>query len=90
METGEIRKAPGVVVPLSATSVGETVEVTSLLAGGPGRRRLLDLGIVPGTSVEVLRRSPLGDPTAFLVRGAVIALRRRDVEQILVKSYNNL
>ncbi len=49
--------------------------VNNLEAEGLTRRRLLDLGLVPGTMVESVRRSPAGDPTAFKIRGAVIALR---------------
>ena len=43
---------------------------------GPQRRRLLDLGLVPGTEVEAELRSAGGDPVAYRVRGALIALRR--------------
>ena len=42
------------------------------------RRRLQELGFVPGTRVECVGQSPMGDPSAYLVRGAVIALRHRD------------
>ncbi len=49
---------------------------------GLERRRLLDLGIVPGTLVEAEMRSPGGDPTAYRVRGALIALRKEQAEQV--------
>ena len=52
---------------------------------GAERRRLLDLGFVPGTSVEVEMVSPGGDPTAYRVRGAVIALRREQAGLIRVE-----
>ena len=42
------------------------------------RRRLLELGLVPGTRVTCAAVSPAGDPAAYLIRGAVIALRRKD------------
>ena len=48
------------------------------------RGRLLDLGFVPGTVVEPIRRSPLGDPTAYRIRGTVIALRSEEGNKILV------
>lgn len=70
--------------PLSELPVGTIAEVRALLGGGMTHMRLLDLGIVPGTRLQVVRRSPLGDPTAFLVRGALIALRRQDAATILV------
>jgi len=44
----------------------------------------MDLGLTPGTSVEAVLRSPLGDPTAYLVRGTMLALRRVQAEQIEV------
>lgn len=42
------------------------------------RRRLQDLGLIKGTEVICLRKSPLGDPIAYYIRGAVIALRSED------------
>ena len=49
---------------------------------GAERRRLLDLGFVPGTEIEVDLVSPMGDPIAYRVRGAVVALRREQAELI--------
>jgi len=53
---------------------------------GPERRRLLDLGFVPGTAVEVELVSPAGDPTAYRVRGSVVALRREQAGLVRVNS----
>jgi len=53
---------------------------------GNTRRRLLDLGLVPGTVVEAIRRSPMGDPTAYWIRGAVVALRKEDGDVIVVRT----
>lgn len=58
--------------------------VASIKAEGFLRGRLLDLGFVPGTVVEPVRRSPLGDPTAYRIRGTVIALRSEEGNKILV------
>lgn len=44
----------------------------------------MDLGFIPGTIIESVRRSPLGDPTAYLVRSSVIALRKEEADKILV------
>jgi DtxR family transcriptional regulator, Mn-dependent transcriptional regulator len=52
----------------------------------PERRRLMDLGFVPGTWVEVEMISPAGDPTAYRVRGTVVALRRQQAGLIQVRS----
>jgi len=61
---------------------GSKAVVTSLTADGITRRRLMDLGFVQGSQVTVVRRSPFGDPTAYLIRGAVIALRREEATWI--------
>lgn len=69
---------------LSALSSGQLAQVKELSARGAMRRRFQDLGLIPGTVVECLGSGPLGDPSAYLIRGAVIALRRRDAQSILV------
>jgi DtxR family Mn-dependent transcriptional regulator len=51
---------------------------------GPQRRRLLDLGLVPGTAVEAELESAAGDPVAFRIRGALVALRKDQARWILV------
>ena len=48
------------------------------------RRRLLDIGLIENTDVECLGRSPAGDPSAYLIRGAVIAIRAADCRDILI------
>ena len=63
---------------LCELSPGEHTTVLAVEATGAMRRRLLDLGFTVGATVRCVGRSPFGDPTAFEVRGAVIALRRRD------------
>lgn len=70
---------------LSALSPGQRARVERLRMEGPMRRRLLDLGLTGGTEVYCLGRSPGGDPTAYLIRGAVVALRRGDCENIAVR-----
>jgi DtxR family Mn-dependent transcriptional regulator len=52
---------------------------------GLQRRRLMDLGIVPGTTIEAEMKSPGGDPTAYRIRGATIALRREHADLIFVE-----
>ena len=72
-------------IPLNSLPIGETGIVQKLLSTGPQRRRMLDLGLVNGTPVEALQKSPSGDPTAYFIRGAVIALRSEDAGKILVE-----
>lgn len=72
------------VITLEALPVGKKGVVCSLTARGKDRRRMLDLGLVPGTVVEALRRSPAGDPTAYDIKGAVIALRSEQGKTIYI------
>ncbi len=64
---------------------GEHATVCSLLSVGSMRRRMLDLGLIENTNVECVGRSPCGDPSAFLIRGAVIAIRAEDCKNICIK-----
>ena len=61
---------------------GFSAIIAQLTAQGEMRRRLQD---IPGTTVACLQRSPLGDPTAYRIREAVIALREEDARHILLK-----
>ncbi len=73
---------------LDGLSLGERAEIAGLLptCRGLERRRLVDLGFVPGTPISVDLQSPYGDPTAYLVRGASIALRREQAERVLIRA----
>lgn len=73
-------------VTLKDVKIGSSCIVLKINAEGSIRRRFLDLGIVPGTSITALNRSPSGDPVAYLIRCAVIAIRSEDAEKILVKT----
>ena len=64
---------------------GEKCLIDKITITGSMRRRLLDLGLTPNTKVECVGKSPLGDPKAFLIRGAVIALREDDCRKIFIK-----
>ncbi|MBE7024874.1 MAG: ferrous iron transport protein A [Ruminococcaceae bacterium] len=70
---------------LYALPEGEAARIRCLAAEADVRHRLGDLGFIPGTHITCLGRSPLGDPTAYLVRGAVIALRNEDAEKVFVE-----
>ena len=72
---------------LSALDLGQTAIVRGLAPQlrGPERRRLLDLGLLPGTAVTAEIRSPAGDPTGYRIRGAVIALRQKQADQVRIE-----
>ena len=86
-ELAEDERPQQPVAKLSSLEVGASVEVVGISSRCRGieRRRLLDLGVVPGTVVEIEMRSPSGDPTAYRIRGAVIALRREQADLIEIR-----
>ncbi len=71
---------------LSQLKRGQRATVTALLCADGVRRRLLDMGLCRGATVECVGYSPMGDPKAYLVCGAVVALRRTDSENITVEN----
>jgi len=70
---------------LAEVKVGQRARVVELLVEGLTRRRLLDLGLLPGTEVKAVMRSPLGTPMAYDIRGSMLALRQEDASKITVK-----
>lgn len=70
---------------LNNIEIGERAVVTELKTSGAMRRRLLDIGLCDGASVECVGRSPAGDPSAYLIRGAVIAIRGCDCQGVIVR-----
>lgn len=71
---------------LDRLAVGQKASIVRLDAADEFRSRLMALGFVPGGSVCAVLESPWGDPVAYEVCGAVIALRRADARQVTVKS----
>ena len=67
---------------LLSVPVGNCATIESLCASGLSRRRLLDLGLTPGSCVTCLYEAPSGNPKAYLIRGTVIALRNQDASMI--------
>lgn len=65
-------------VRLSDAVTGNQLRLSRIDVQGVLRRRLLDLGFVPGNIVEVMQKSPLGDPIAFRVNNTTIALRKEE------------
>ncbi len=73
---------------LSSLSVGQRGKIIGIAKSlrGQQRRRLMDLGIVPGTEIEVELESMSGDPLAYKIRGTTIALRKNQTEKIYIES----
>ena len=74
-----------IAIPLNGLCVGKRAKVLSLQADGAVRRRMLDLGVIEGTQIASLYKSPSGNPVAYMIRGAVIALRADVAKSILVE-----
>lgn len=64
-------------LPVNTTAKIHNVECNEVL-----RRRLLDLGLIRGTKITPIFKSPLGDPIAYKVRSSTIALRKEDIKNI--------
>lgn len=69
---------------LNSLQPGEHARIGDITASVSLRRRLLDIGMIQNTPVECVGQSPAGDPKAFLIRGAVIAIRSEDSRGITV------
>jgi ferrous iron transport protein A len=65
---------------------GEAGRLSGARAGAEVSQRLLDLGFVPGTTLRVLRRAPLGDPVEIEIRGYRVCLRRSQLRDLEVES----
>ena len=68
---------------LDRLGVGYSAEVIKLENAGSIRRRLLDMGITEGSTISCVLRAPLSEPCAYLVKGAVIAIRKNDSKKIM-------
>lgn len=70
---------------LDCVPISQEAKVIDLTSTGAMRRRMLDLGLIKGTNIKPIQKSPAGDPTAYYIRGAVIALRKEDAFKIIVE-----
>ena len=70
---------------LKEVACGKNVKVKKLTGEGPVKRRIMDMGITKGTSINVRKVAPLGDPVEVTVRGYELSLRKADAEMIEVK-----
>lgn len=69
---------------LDSLEIGQKATVKSIITKGAMRRRFLDIGLIPGSEVECLMKSPSGDPAAYLISGAVIAIRHCDALGVII------
>jgi len=76
---------PAESTPLAALKPGAAATVAEIRVPPESRGRLLEMGLLVGTPVELVRFAPLGDPIEIKVRGYHLTLRRHEAEQILVR-----
>lgn len=69
--------------------VGESAVVTGIEVTGALRRRFQDIGLISGTKIKSVLKSPCGTTTAYLIRGAVIAIRQGDAWGITIRKIQN-
>ncbi|MBR2742676.1 MAG: ferrous iron transport protein A [Clostridia bacterium] len=69
---------------LASLPAGESAYVLRIESEGAMLRRFTDIGLVPGTRVRCEYAAPSGDPRAYLIHGAVIAVRARDAREVIL------
>ena len=74
-------------INLSELSTGNRARVVLTQGNTALKQRFEDLGISQGTEILCVMKSPLGDPVAYLIRGALIAIRKEDASNIIVEQY---
>ena len=67
---------------LSDLEQGTSAVITSIPSGDTSMTRLRELGLLPGTTIKIIRRAPLGDPIEISVRGSLISLRANEAKLI--------
>lgn len=77
-----------VLQPLTSVAVGQTATVAEIKLPAASRPRLMEMGLLVGTPVELVRFAPLGDPVEIKVRGYNLTLRKQEAEQIYVRPNN--
>jgi len=71
--------------PLTSLPLGQSAVVAEIRIPAEQRSRLLEMGLLTGTAVELVRFAPLGDPVEIKVRGYHLTLRKHEAEQIWVR-----
>ena len=70
---------------LNELKINEEAKILEINCKENIKRRLLDLGMIKGTKIKEILKSPTGDPKAFNIRGTLIALREEDLKQIKIE-----
>ena len=70
---------------LTDLNPGENAMVTKVKGGGAIRRRLIDMGIIPGTEIKMERYAPMGDPIEIKLTGCHLSLRKEEAATIEIE-----
>lgn len=70
---------------LNQLKPGESATIVKVGGEGPLRSRILDMGVVRGADIEVVRVAPLGDPVEFLIKGYNLSLRKSEAQHVQVE-----
>lgn len=70
---------------LNMLETGQKARVIQVRGRGSSRKRLLDMGMVPGTVLSVTKKAPLGDPVDFKLKGYNLSLRKAEAEAVVVE-----
>jgi ferrous iron transport protein A len=76
---------PAALQPLTSVAIGSRATVAEINLPAASRPRLMEMGLLVGTPIELVRFAPLGDPVEIKVRGYNLTLRKHEAEQILVR-----
>ena len=71
---------------LSELTPGERGKVKKITGEGQLKRKLLDMGVIPGSEIEVIKVAPLGDPINIKIKGYQLSLRKEEARQISIKA----
>ena len=69
---------------LANLAIGSEAKVTKIIGNNPITRRLMEMGIIPGVAVKVIKTAPFGDPIEIRVRGYSLAMRKSEAEALEV------
>jgi len=72
-------------IRLSRAKVGRIYRVVRVEGAGLVKRRILDLGLLPGLEIKVVRKAPLGDPIEIIAKGNPISIRKAEAEKIILE-----
>ena len=74
-----------IISTLDNVNINSPCKIVSLISESLIRKRLLDLGLIAGTTIKPVHIGPSNNPVAYLIRGTVVALRSEDTKKIIVE-----